>query len=235
MSKIQEQMARKTLSKPSAFLEVRRAQLLQAVAESPCPRQRNAVQPDLVSLNSNFLPSHTLALVQALHAAVNGKSDALQIPQRRFERSDALPTKTSQQHAIVYIVAAEAAPYRKTGGLGDVVASLPVALAARGHRVMVVVPRYLTSERDHCVSSSLRDCDTWAQIELDGQRWVNYHYERRDGVDWVLVQHECFERPGGLYGNEAGAYEDNSFRRAIESGTCAASCVSTGCRLYSLT
>ena len=36
----------------------------------------------------------------------------------------------------------QAAPYSKTGGLGDVCGSLPKALAARGHRVMVVVPRY---------------------------------------------------------------------------------------------
>jgi hypothetical protein len=34
------------------------------------------------------------------------------------------------------------APWSKTGGLGDVLGSLPIALAARGHRVMVVVPRY---------------------------------------------------------------------------------------------
>lgn len=40
----------------------------------------------------------------------------------------------------------QAAPWSKTGGLGDVVGSLPIALAARGHRVMVVVPRYADYE-----------------------------------------------------------------------------------------
>ncbi|KAL6009131.1 Sucrose synthase [Asimina triloba] len=42
----------------------------------------------------------------------------------------------------VILVAAECAPWSKTGGLGDVAGALPKALARRGHRVMVVAPRY---------------------------------------------------------------------------------------------
>ena len=37
-------------------------------------------------------------------------------------------------------------PFSKTGGLGDVAGSLPKALAGRGHRVMVVTPRYANYE-----------------------------------------------------------------------------------------
>jgi len=41
----------------------------------------------------------------------------------------------------IIFVSSEVAPWSKTGGLGDVVGSLPIALAGRGHRVMVVAPR----------------------------------------------------------------------------------------------
>lgn len=40
------------------------------------------------------------------------------------------------------VFSVQAAPFAKTGGLGDVCGSLPKALAKRGHRVMVVMPRY---------------------------------------------------------------------------------------------
>ena len=42
----------------------------------------------------------------------------------------------------IVVVASECAPFAKTGGLGDVAAALPKGLQARGHRVMVVMPRY---------------------------------------------------------------------------------------------
>ena len=49
--------------------------------------------------------------------------------------------KSSRPMKIVFI-STEVAPWSKTGGLGDVVGSLPVELAKRGHKVMTVSPRY---------------------------------------------------------------------------------------------
>src|SRR3954471_8651727 len=44
--------------------------------------------------------------------------------------------------ARVLMVSSEAAPLAKTGGLADVVGSLPSALRDFGHEVAVVIPRY---------------------------------------------------------------------------------------------
>ena len=42
----------------------------------------------------------------------------------------------------ILMVASEATPYAKTGGLADVIGALPHALAARGEEVAVVLPLY---------------------------------------------------------------------------------------------
>ncbi|KIZ02334.1 putative granule-bound starch synthase 1, chloroplastic/amyloplastic [Monoraphidium neglectum] len=43
----------------------------------------------------------------------------------------------------IAFVAAEVAPWSKTGGLGDVVGGLPIELAKRGHKVITIAPRWV--------------------------------------------------------------------------------------------
>ena len=47
----------------------------------------------------------------------------------------------------ILFVSPEVAPFAKTGGLGDVAGALPKALAGLGHRVAVMMPRYLQACR----------------------------------------------------------------------------------------
>src|SRR5688572_31045076 len=42
----------------------------------------------------------------------------------------------------ILMIASEAQPFSKTGGLADVAAALPKALARLGHDVTVITPRY---------------------------------------------------------------------------------------------
>ena len=91
----------------------------------------------------------------------------------------------------VVMVAAECAPWSKTGGLGDVSQALPKALAARGHRVMCVVPLYEKYEgvEDTGVRHSFNVCN--------GDQEVGYFHRYQDGVDWVFVDHWSFQNAGG--------------------------------------
>ncbi|XP_010551849.1 PREDICTED: starch synthase 2, chloroplastic/amyloplastic isoform X2 [Tarenaya hassleriana] len=95
----------------------------------------------------------------------------------------------------VILVAAECAPFVKTGGLGDVAGSLPKALARRGHRVMVVVPRY----GDY---AEAQDTGVRKRYKVDGQDMeVLYYQAYIDGVDFVFVDSPSFRHLGNnIYG-----------------------------------
>ena len=54
--------------------------------------------------------------------------------------TDASAANTAKMNVV--FVASEVAPWSKTGGLADVCGALPTSLVSRGHRVMVVAPRY---------------------------------------------------------------------------------------------
>ncbi|KAL5225683.1 hypothetical protein ABZP36_012322 [Zizania latifolia] len=123
-------------------------------------------------------------------------------------------------HSIVFVTA-EASPYAKSGGLGDVCGSLPIALAARGHRVMVVLPRYMNGALNKNFANAFY---TGKHIKIPcfgGEHEVTFFHEYRDSVDWVFVDHSSYHRPGNLYGDNFGAFGDNQFRYTL---LCYAAC-----------
>ena len=114
----------------------------------------------------------------------------------------------------VLFVSSEVAPFSKTGGLGDVAASLPAALAARGHRVAVVTPRYgaIDPARHGLVHLPVGLSARGEQCGL----WV-----KRGGAgapDVYFLEHDLFygfrRNP---YGEPGGDYLDNPARFAFLS------------------
>jgi starch synthase len=101
-------------------------------------------------------------------------------------------------------VSAEVAPWSKTGGLGDVCGTLPVALAKRGHRVMTVAPRY---------EPYPEAWNTNIEQRFNGHTVGYYHCQDR-GVDRVFIDHPALGR-GGIYGGPNGGYNDNWFRFSL--------------------
>jgi len=92
---------------------------------------------------------------------------------------------TEVTYNIVFVTS-EAAPYSKTGGLGDVCGSLPIALAERGHRVMVVSPRYLNGGPADKKFAGAVDLDCRIKVSCSGGvQDVAFFHEYRAGVDWV--------------------------------------------------
>lgn len=95
--------------------------------------------------------------------------------------------QTRVTYNIVFVTS-EAAPYSKTGGLGDVCGSLPIALAAHGHRVMVVSPRYQNgTEADQKFANAI-DLGRCIKVYcFEGEQEVSFFHEYREGVDWVRI------------------------------------------------
>jgi starch synthase len=111
----------------------------------------------------------------------------------------------------ILFVASEVAPWSKTGGLGDVSGSLPRALAARGHRVAVVTPRYGTID-PRAAGFTRKD----AALRIRGEAiavWVKHA-----GPTWHLVESErLFGARRGLYAEGGRDYPDNAERFAFLS------------------
>ncbi|CAL5370667.1 unnamed protein product [Camellia sinensis] len=95
----------------------------------------------------------------------------------------------------VILVSAECAPWSKTGGLGDVAGALPKALARRGHRVMVVAPRYGNYAEP-------QDSGVRKMYKVDGQDMeVVYFQTYIDGVDFVFIESPKFRHiENDIYG-----------------------------------
>jgi len=135
-------------------------------------------------------PAHDAAAASATLAAV---------PQAENPRS-------------IVFVASEVAPWSKTGGLADVCQGLPPALAARGHRVMVVAPRYGEYEGPEYTGVT---STVWA---FGASHTVGFHHEYDRGVDWVFVDHPgSYMRAGTPYGDAHGTFGDNQFRYTLLS------------------
>lgn len=88
----------------------------------------------------------------------------------------------------VLFCSSEVAPFAKTGGLADVAGSLPAALASRGAKVLVLMPRYRGVDR--------------GPVRL------------AEGAEIRFLENEELFNRAGLYGNEAGDYPDNLKRFA---------------------
>ncbi|MDR3239094.1 MAG: glycogen synthase GlgA [Clostridiales bacterium] len=97
----------------------------------------------------------------------------------------------------ILIAATEVTPYAKSGGLGDVIGSLPKALKDRGVDVRVVFPKYRSVRDDHL--SNLRYVDSFA-VTLAWRRQSASIYLFDGDVPMYMIQNDYYFGRDGFYG-----------------------------------
>ncbi len=115
----------------------------------------------------------------------------------------------------ILFVASEAAPYVKTGGLGDVIGALPRALAKRGHDLLVVVPRYGAIDGQQF---GLRDTGRRVEVQfpnLNAGAHIHVHAPA-ERLRYLFLQNPWYDRRE-LYGEGGKDYRDNHKRFALLS------------------
>src|SRR5690349_16130452 len=131
----------------------------------------------------------------------------------------AAPAGGARPPARIVHVAAELAPYARTGGLGEAVAGLAAAQAAAGDAVTIVTPLHRASR---AAAGPLVPVGDALVLELgDGDELVRLHEPVRPlapGVTVLFVEHDGLFDRAGIYGERAGLdYADNPRRFAALS------------------
>lgn len=113
---------------------------------------------------------------------------------------------------VILWLAAEAVPWASTGGLGDVVGSLPAVLRRRGWDVRLCLPLYRPLIQ-HPLGPPVVECD----VPSPGR----YHVTVRPAVTppgsvptYFVDCPALFERPG-IYTEDGTGYDDNPLRFAV--------------------
>jgi starch synthase len=103
-------------------------------------------------------------------------------------------------------VASEAVPFAKTGGLADVIGSLPKELKRQGLDVRVILPKY---EDIPQVYKDAMQTLTWFDVYLGWRKqYFGIQTLEHDGVTFYFTDNEYFFKRNGLYGfgDEAERY-----------------------------
>src|SRR5579884_687556 len=108
------------------------------------------------------------------------------------------------------MVASEASPFAKTGGLADVLGSLPSALVRWGEEVAVVLPRYRSVPLPHDAPVLTR------RVPVGPHAFDVAVYEMtRRGVRYLFVDCPALYDRDGIYGDRDGDFPDNHLRFAL--------------------
>jgi starch synthase len=123
----------------------------------------------------------------------------------------------------ILMVASEAAPFAKTGGLADMVSTLSVELSRVGHDVRILMPRYYFLPREGMFKHWLP-----LGVPLGAEEYWNGLYESKipgSDVPVYFLDHEELYGRDGVYGSRTEPfYKDNAVRFAHLSAAAVQMC-----------
>ena len=102
----------------------------------------------------------------------------------------------------ILMVASEAVPFAKSGGLADVVSSLALALAKLGAEVRIVLPRYYSVDKEQLTHLP----GALGVLLGEGEQWCGVYKATMPGsakknpVEAYFIDHELYFGRDGLYG-----------------------------------
>ncbi len=113
----------------------------------------------------------------------------------------------------ILFVAGEGLPFIKTGGLADVIGSLPNVLAKRGHDVRVALPLY-----KKVIEKYYDQLERLGTIQVHSG-WIDqpatFYKTEVDGVVYYFVEHQGYFERDGLYGYDDDGERFAFFQRAV--------------------
>jgi starch synthase len=109
------------------------------------------------------------------------------------------------------MIASEAYPFSKTGGLADVVTALPRALARLGHQVTLVTPRY------HGANGGTRLSAISVELAAHTFRAELLEAPNTHGFRTILIDCPALYDRREIYGEDGADYPDNPIRYAFLS------------------
>ena len=113
----------------------------------------------------------------------------------------------------ILFVASEAAPFAKTGGLGDVIGSLPKALAKQGLDVRVILPKYGAIAAKY-VRKMVQKAVFTVSVGWR-QQYAGLLELKHQGITWYFIDNEYYFKRDSLYGHYDEAERYAYFCRAV--------------------